>query len=47
MVYLCDDYNGPFDAAQGSLTKASASVDAFHPVTFATRIASQFLNAAM
>ena len=34
---------GPFDCAQGSWAKAFTSVDADNRVTFATRIAGQFL----
>ena len=35
---------GPFDFAQGAWAKAFASVDAVHRITFASRIAMQFLE---
>ena len=36
--------NGPFDFAQGAWAKAIALVDADNRITFATRIAGQFLE---
>ena len=36
--------NGPFDFAQGSLVKAIVILDADNSITFATRIAMQFLD---
>ena len=35
---------GPFDCAQGSLAKAIVILDADNRITFATRIAMQFLE---